>query len=83
MVRRFKPALKTYQAAANALNVQAEDILMVAAHGWDILGAMKAGCQGALVARPGKAAFPLGPQPELACANFIELSSQIISKQQH
>ena len=83
MVRRFKPALTTYGAAANALNVQPEDILMVAAHGWDILGAMKAGCQGALVARPGKAAFPLGPQPELVCANLIELSGQITSKQQH
>ncbi len=82
MVRRFKPDLRVYHAAANALNARPEDILMVAAHGWDIFGAKKAGCSGALVMRPGKAVFPLGPQPEFIAANLIELSDQIISKQQ-
>lgn len=81
IVRRFKPDPKTYSAAARALNVRLEDILMVAAHGWDVLGAMKAGCRGAFVARPGQAIFPLGPQPEFSADNLIELSNQVIAKQ--
>jgi 2-haloacid dehalogenase len=47
--------------------------------GGDILGAMKAGCQAALVKRPGKTVFPLGPQPLLITENLIELADQIIS----
>ena len=78
IVRRFKPDPKTYGAAAQALNVQPEEILMVAAHGWDVFGAMKAGCRAAFVARPGQAIFPLGPQPEYAADNLIELSQQIV-----
>jgi 2-haloacid dehalogenase len=79
IARRFKPALETYQAAIDALGVQAEEVLMVAAHGWDVLGARKAGCRAALVARPGKAVFPLGPQPELIAENLVELAAQIPS----
>ncbi len=78
-VRLFKPALETYQAAVSALGVQTEEVLMVAAHGWDLFGAMKAGCRAALVARPGKAVFPLGPQPEFVADNLIELADRIIS----
>jgi hypothetical protein len=44
---------------------------------------MKAGCQAALVKRPGKAVFPLGPQPLFIAENLIELAGKIISEQQY
>ena len=81
LVQRFKPDPKTYRAAARALDVEPENILMVAAHGWDVFGAIKAGCAGAFVARPGQAVFPLGPKPAFSADNLIELSDQIIKHQ--
>jgi 2-haloacid dehalogenase len=35
-------------------------MLMVAAHAWDITGALSAGCKAAFVQRPGKALDPSG-----------------------
>lgn len=80
-VQRFKPDLRTYHAAARSLKVHPEDMLMVAAHGWDVFGAMKSGCSGAFVARPGQAIFPLGPEPAFSTDNLIDLSDQIIGRQ--
>ncbi|MBV9036595.1 MAG: haloacid dehalogenase type II [Acidobacteriaceae bacterium] len=78
-VRRFKPAPETYQYAAHTLAVQPQDVLLVAAHGWDVFGAMKAGCQAALVKRPEKAVFPLGPHPQFMADKLVVLADQITS----
>jgi 2-haloacid dehalogenase len=64
-VRRFKPDLEVYRATASQLRVPPAEIMLIAAHAWDVLGALKAGWRAAFVARPGKALFPLGPQPEI------------------
>lgn len=81
VVRRYKPAIETYQAAAAELGVETRELLLVAAHGWDVFGAMRAGCRAAFVARPGKAVFPLGPEPELTADNLIDVADWVISKQ--
>lgn len=47
------------------MGVETCDLRMVAAHAWDIVGAMQAGCAGAFISRPGKVIFPLGPQPDV------------------
>lgn len=52
-VRMFKPARRVYLAAAERFGVKVSDMLMVAAHDWDIAGAAAAGCQTAFVSRPG------------------------------
>lgn len=52
-VRKFKPAREVYAAAADRFGVDISDMLMVAAHDWDIAGAAAAGCQTAFVTRPG------------------------------
>ena len=53
-VRRFKPAPEVYQSAAEALGAPIEGLRMVAAHAWDVHGALRAGCAAAFVARPGR-----------------------------
>jgi len=53
MIRRFKPAPEVYLAAAARLGVEIDEMLMVAAHDWDIIGARSVGCPGAFIARPG------------------------------
>jgi 2-haloacid dehalogenase len=63
-VRRYKPAPEPYLLAAERLGVAPADLRMVAAHDWDVWGAMRAGCAAAYVARTG-APFVLGPPPEI------------------
>ena len=40
------------------------EMMMVAAHAWDITGAAAAGCRTAFIARPGKVLNPAGSQPD-------------------
>ncbi len=64
-VRKFKPAPAVYESAATALGVEVEAMTMVAAHDWDVAGAMAAGCRGALLLRPGVVVNPLYPPPDV------------------
>tara|TARA_R110001606_G_scaffold395213_1_gene567083 strand:- start:84486 stop:85340 length:855 start_codon:yes stop_codon:yes gene_type:complete len=73
----FKPYLSTYKWAIKDLGVNAEEALMVAAHGWDIDGADKAGLQTAFVQRKGKVLFPLAAQPDYSVLDINELASTL------
>jgi len=77
-VKRLKPAPEPYRMAAESLGVDAGGIRLVAAHGWDVAGAMRAGCAAAFVARPGKALFPTAPRPDVVGANLREVADGII-----
>jgi 2-haloacid dehalogenase len=79
-VRRYKPAAETYRAAADRLGVETRDMLMVAAHPWDLLGASRAGCRTAFLARPGKALLPGAPAPEYMATDLRALVDQLISR---
>jgi FMN phosphatase YigB (HAD superfamily) len=57
-VGRLKPAPEPYRMAAEALGVPVGQLWLVAAHGWDVAGALAAGCRAAFVARPWAAARP-------------------------
>ena len=52
-VRLFKPAPETYRYAAGQLSVAIYDIRLIAAHDWDVIGAIRAGARAAFVARKG------------------------------
>ncbi|MEC3919224.1 haloacid dehalogenase type II [Nocardia sp. CDC160] len=52
MLRCYKPQEQAYRAAADLLTVRPRQILMVAAHGWDIDGARRAGLRTAFLERP-------------------------------
>ena len=77
--RKFKPAREAYAHAASTLGVTTEDIRMVAAHDWDIAGAMRAGCAGAYLLRPGMALNPLYPAPDIAETDFHRLAARIVA----
>jgi 2-haloacid dehalogenase len=77
-VQCFKPAADAYRSVAEALGVPIDGLRLVAAHAWDVLGALRAGCAAAFVARPGKVLFPLGPQPDIVGPNFNSVASQIL-----
>ena len=46
-VRKFKPAAEVYRLVATELQVAPPQLRLVAAHAWDVLGAMRAGCAAA------------------------------------
>jgi 2-haloacid dehalogenase len=72
-VQRLKPAPEPYRHAADALGVPIGEMLLVAAHAWDVAGAMAAGARGAFVARPGMVQDPGGRQPDLVVGDLTEL----------
>jgi len=79
-VRKFKPAAAVYHLVATELQVAPSQLRLVAAHAWDVLGAMRAGCTAAFVARPGKALFPLADQPDIVGPDLRNVADQIVKR---
>jgi 2-haloacid dehalogenase len=77
-VQRLKPAPEPYRMAAESLGVEIGQVRLVAAHAWDVAGAMQAGCAAAFVARPGMVLNPLFERPDVVGANLREVADQII-----
>lgn len=79
--RQLKPALAVYRDAAARLGVDTTQMRMVAAHGWDLAGAMSAGCAAAFVARPGQFLEPLFPEPDIIGPDLDAVAEQIIARE--
>lgn len=80
MVNRFKPHAAVYRAAADHLNTSPEDLVMVAAHDWDIAGAMAAKMDGVFVRRP-NARFSDGlPEPTMIVPDIEAAGQAIINR---
>jgi 2-haloacid dehalogenase len=52
LARAYKPTAEVYLTAARLLDVDPAEIMLVAAHKWDIIGAGEAGLRTAFVSRP-------------------------------
>lgn len=78
-VRRFKPAAVVYQSAAASLGVETRNIRMVAAHSWDVGGALRAGCAAAFVERPGMVLDPLFDKPDIVGRDLAEIVDRILT----
>ena len=81
-VRRLKPAAEPYQMAAQQLGVGVDTIRLVAAHAWDIAGALRAGCAAAFVARPGMVLDPLAPTPDISGPDLHAVADSILVAEQ-
>jgi len=73
-VQRFKPHADTYHYGAEQLGVPIGAITMVAAHDWDVNGALLAGANAAFIERPGVARAPHARIPELVAPDIGALS---------
>jgi 2-haloacid dehalogenase len=76
-VRALKPAPEPYRMVATRTGVPIGEVRMVAAHGWDIAGALAAGCRGAFVARPGAVLDPHGPQPDVVAPDLARVADAL------
>ncbi|GAC1587583.1 MAG: haloacid dehalogenase type II [Ginsengibacter sp.] len=78
-VKKYKPAPESYEYAAKTLGVNRDEIIMVAAHGWDIAGALHSGLKAAFIEREGQALYPLSTQPQFKGRTLTEVAKQIIN----
>jgi 2-haloacid dehalogenase len=78
-VKHLKPAPEPYHAVAEQAGVDIGDVRLVAAHAWDISGALSAGCQAAFVARPGMVLSPLSVRPGITGPDLAAVVEQIIA----
>jgi 2-haloacid dehalogenase len=63
--------------AARSLGIPEREMRLVAAHAWDVAGAMRAGCAAAFVAR--QPFDPLVERPDVFGADLGEVADGIIS----
>jgi len=78
--KRLKPAPEAYAAAALKLGVPLGRMRLIAAHAWDVAGAMRAGCAAAFVARRGALWNPLLEKPDVWGKDLREVADQIIAR---
>jgi 2-haloacid dehalogenase len=77
-VKRLKPAPDPYRMAAESLGVEMGQVRLVAAHSWDVAGALRAGCAAAFVARPGMVLDPLVERPDVVGVDLREVADRIL-----
>ncbi|OYN77485.1 haloacid dehalogenase type II [Mycolicibacterium sphagni] len=81
-VRALKPFAAPYLMVAERCGVDIDELWMVAAHDWDVSGAMGAGAQAAFVARGGGVPSPLGSQPAVVGADLTEVVDALLTDRQ-
>ena len=76
-VQLFKPASETYRYAADQLGTDLRNIRMIAAHDWDVTGAIRAGAQAAFIARKGMVLSQSAEKPNIIVPDLLGLADQL------
>ncbi|MGA9649816.1 haloacid dehalogenase type II [Pedobacter sp.] len=75
---KFKPHSDVYDWAARSMGCKPGECLLVAAHGWDIAGALWSGWRAAFIQRPGAQLYPLAPEPEMSAPDLTIIANNLI-----
>lgn len=78
-IGKFKPFTDTYAWASRKMGVKPQDCMLIAAHGWDVAGALWAGWRAAFVSRPGQQVFPLAPKTEINELDLLKVAKKLIT----
>ncbi|AUC85841.1 haloacid dehalogenase type II [Polaribacter sp. ALD11] len=76
---KFKPFTDTYAWGAHKMGVKLEECMLIAAHGWDVAGALWAGWRAAFISRPGQQIFPLAPKTEIVATNLKKVADILVT----
>ena len=79
-VEMLKPAPEPYQRAADRLGTTLDRTRLVAAHWWDVDGAIAAGCSAAFVARPGAVLNPSTARPDVVGSDLVAVADEILAR---
>jgi 2-haloacid dehalogenase len=75
-----KPSRAAYAYVEQQLGVQPSDLLLIACHTWDTIGALGAGWHAALITRPWNELLAVGPQPEVTGTNLRDVAEQLVAR---
>src|SRR5690348_1017276 len=75
-----KPSPEAYAYAQAQLGASPSELLLVACHTWDTLGAVAGGWGAALIRREGSDLLSVGPQPQIVGANLDDVADQLIAR---
>jgi 2-haloacid dehalogenase len=78
--KRHKPAPEAYAYVEKQLGTTPAQMLMIACHTWDTIGALGAGWHAALIRRPLNTVLGVGPQPEVAGNDLLDVADQLIAR---
>jgi 2-haloacid dehalogenase len=68
--RRFKPSEVAYRSAADRLGAPIGELRLIAAHNWDVTGAIRAGMKAAFVARSGMFMTEVDERPDIVAVDL-------------
>ncbi|MDJ0960574.1 MAG: haloacid dehalogenase type II [Acidimicrobiia bacterium] len=77
-VRRFKPHPATYLSCADRLGIPIGRMRLVAAHDWDVTGAIRSGAVAASVARPGMLISGASETPDIVGSDLMAVVQAIV-----
>jgi 2-haloacid dehalogenase len=75
----FKPHPRVYEHAVARVEARPAEIVLAAAHGWDVMGAMRAGLRGAWVARSERWLVPVVPEPDVRGEDLEDAAGKIVA----
>jgi 2-haloacid dehalogenase len=79
-VGHHKPSHEAYAYVQAQLGARPSDMLLIASHTWDTIGALGAGWHAALIKRPGNDVLGVGPQPEVVGIDLKDVADQLIAR---
>jgi 2-haloacid dehalogenase len=79
-VGHHKPSHEAYAYVEAQLGARPSDMLLIASHTWDTIGALGAGWRAALIKRPGNEVLGVGPQPEVLGTDLNDVADQLIAR---
>lgn len=79
-VGALKPAPQPNRMVADRTAVDISQLGLIAAHAWDVSGALAAGCRAPFVAGPGMVPSLLGPQPAIMGADLDEVAEAPLNR---
>ena len=78
-VGRFKPDPSTYRHAAQVMDVEIANSLLISAHDWDVAGALQAGAGAAFIRRPRLMWSLPRPIPDVTGTDLTGIADQLIA----
>jgi 2-haloacid dehalogenase len=78
-VGAFKPDPRMYRAAVERAGVPADEVCLVAAHWWDVMGAARAGLQTGWIARRERTLLATVPEPGVKGGDLAEVAEGIVA----
>ncbi|MEB8329111.1 haloacid dehalogenase type II [Flavobacteriaceae bacterium KMM 6897] len=77
-LRFYKPHPATYTHVVKEMKASPIYSMLIAAHGWDIAGAQRAGLMTGFVSRPGKFPYPLAEVADISGSNVLSIAKTLV-----